>query len=162
MRADDVARENYEKYGHPDGPQALNLGVALPEWIFSQDKRAAPVILISLVGLCILLPLVGAACYLLRTNKYQGPNGVNQETLKIFAWCDPLVITDIRELLLTIAMRVYLVSASDIMRALFKDPLLCRNWWRDPCQSSSMVLMCIIVSPATAVQEGSTPMSHVP
>ena len=33
-----MARENYEKYGHPDGPQALNLGVALPEWIFSQVK----------------------------------------------------------------------------------------------------------------------------
>ena len=81
---DDVARENYEKYGHPDGPQALNLGVALPEWIFSQDKRAAPVILISLVGLCILLPLVGAACFLLSTNKYLGPNGVMQETLEIF------------------------------------------------------------------------------
>ena len=29
--ADDVARENYEKYGHPDGPQALNLvGPAAP------------------------------------------------------------------------------------------------------------------------------------
>ncbi len=41
--ADDVARENYEKYGHPDGPQALNLGVALPEWIFSQvGARARP------------------------------------------------------------------------------------------------------------------------
>jgi translocation protein SEC63 len=38
-----VARENYEKYGHPDGPQALNLGVALPEWIFSQvGARARP------------------------------------------------------------------------------------------------------------------------
>ncbi|BDA43749.1 Translocation protein SEC63 homolog [Coccomyxa sp. Obi] len=81
---DDVARENYEKYGHPDGPQALNMGVALPEWIFSRDKNAAPVILISLIGICVLLPLIVAACYLLRSNKYMGPNNVATETLEIF------------------------------------------------------------------------------
>ncbi|EIE19320.1 hypothetical protein COCSUDRAFT_48909 [Coccomyxa subellipsoidea C-169] len=81
---DDTARENYEKYGHPDGPQALNMGVALPEWIFSRDKHAAPVILISLIGICILLPLIVAACYLLRSNKYMGPNNVATETLEIF------------------------------------------------------------------------------
>ena len=34
--ADEESRKNYEKYGHPDGPQALNMGIALPEWIFRQ------------------------------------------------------------------------------------------------------------------------------
>ena len=82
--ADEEARKNYEKYGHPDGQQALNMGVALPEWIFSRDKHAAPVILISLIGICILLPLIAAACYLLRSNKYMGPNNVATETLEIF------------------------------------------------------------------------------
>jgi hypothetical protein len=42
------------------------------------------VILIALVSLCILLPLVGAACFLLSTSKYLGPNGVMQETMEIF------------------------------------------------------------------------------
>lgn len=63
------------------------MGVALPEWIFSQDKRAAPVILISLIGICVLLPLIVAACFLLRSNKYMGPNNVATETLEIFLRC---------------------------------------------------------------------------
>ena len=29
---DDVARANYEKYGHPDGKQQVKLGIALPAW----------------------------------------------------------------------------------------------------------------------------------
>lgn len=31
-----MARENYEKYGHPDGPQSVKLDIALPDWVFSQ------------------------------------------------------------------------------------------------------------------------------
>ena len=62
-------------------------GVALPEWIFSQDRRAAPWILIALVFFCILLPLVGAALFLLRTNKFVGSNQVAQQTIEIFARC---------------------------------------------------------------------------
>lgn len=39
MAADDVARENYEKYGHPDGPQSVKLDIALPDWVFSQVRH---------------------------------------------------------------------------------------------------------------------------
>ena len=28
---DDAVRENYEKYGHPDGKQSYSVGVALPK-----------------------------------------------------------------------------------------------------------------------------------
>ena len=31
------AKENWEKYGNPDGPQAASFGIALPSWIV--DKR---------------------------------------------------------------------------------------------------------------------------
>ena len=42
--ADKVSRENYEKYGHPDGPQAMRLlpVVALPEWLLSGDSQVWP------------------------------------------------------------------------------------------------------------------------
>ena len=89
-RADEVSRENYEKYGHPDGPQSLNMGVALPEWMFAADSKAAPLLLIGLVSLCILLPLVLMACFLANSNKYMGSGGVMAETLDIFVrWGAP-------------------------------------------------------------------------
>jgi hypothetical protein len=85
--ADDVSRENYEKYGHPDGPQALSMGVALPEWLLSQDAKAAPFVLISLVFVAIILPLGIAAWFLMNSNQYMGPNNVMRETLNAFLRC---------------------------------------------------------------------------
>eukprot|EP00873_Tetraselmis_striata_P025823 jgi/Tetstr1/446087/TSEL_033688.t1 len=81
---DDTARENYKKYGHPDGPQAMNIGVAMPSFLFTADKKTAPLMLLGLVGFGILLPLVVAACYLTRSNKYAGPNQVQHETLGLW------------------------------------------------------------------------------
>jgi hypothetical protein len=89
---DAVSRQNYEKYGHPDGPQVcvrpwvlpaappdarvsqapqrlhtplrhsavlcvracvraqgMNLGVALPAWMFSKDKGTSSLVLLALV-----------------------------------------------------------------------------------------------------------------
>lgn len=54
---DEAARKNYEKYGHPDGPQGMDVGVALPEWFFAKDKKKAPLVLLALVGCGIMLPL---------------------------------------------------------------------------------------------------------
>lgn len=59
---DEVSRRNYEKYGHPDGNQGINVGVALPEWFFSSDKKTAPIMLLALVGFGIMLPL-GVVCW---------------------------------------------------------------------------------------------------
>ena len=81
---DETSRENYEKYGHPDGPQSLNMGVALPEWMFAADSKAAPLLLIGLVSLCVLLPLVIMAWFLSNSTKYMGSSGVMAETLDIF------------------------------------------------------------------------------
>ncbi|KAA6421625.1 MAG: translocation SEC63 protein [Trebouxia sp. A1-2] len=81
---DETARKNYEKYGHPDGPQSLDIGIALPEWIFSKDRNTAPLVLGGLVGLGILLPLGIASWYLLRSNKFTGPNNVMHETMEIY------------------------------------------------------------------------------
>lgn len=83
-----MSRENYEKYGHPDGPQSINMGVALPEWMFAADSKAAPLLLIGLVSLCILLPLVVMACFLANSNKYMGSSGVMAETMDIFVRCN--------------------------------------------------------------------------
>uniref|UniRef100_A0A7S3R9Y3 J domain-containing protein n=1 Tax=Dunaliella tertiolecta TaxID=3047 RepID=A0A7S3R9Y3_DUNTE len=81
---DEVSRGNYEKYGHPDGPQAMNIGVALPNWMFSTDRRVAPLMLLALVGFGILLPLVLASWYMLSSNKYVGSGGIMTDTLAIY------------------------------------------------------------------------------
>ncbi|KAG2451784.1 hypothetical protein HYH02_003562 [Chlamydomonas schloesseri] len=81
---DEVARKNYEKYGHPDGQQAVDVGVALPTWLFTKDSRLAPLMLLGLVGVGILLPLGVVSWHMLNANRYAGPNGVMQETLSFY------------------------------------------------------------------------------
>ncbi|GIL50242.1 hypothetical protein Vafri_6471 [Volvox africanus] len=81
---DEVSRKNFELHGHPDGPQAMNVGVALPTWLFTKDSKVAPLMLLGLVGFGILLPLGVVSWYMLNSNRYSGPNGVMQETLSFY------------------------------------------------------------------------------
>mmetsp|Transcript_2646 Transcript_2646/g.4510 ORF Transcript_2646/g.4510 Transcript_2646/m.4510 type:complete len:749 (+) Transcript_2646:96-2342(+) len=81
---DETSRANYEKYGHPDGQQAVNVGVALPSFMFAKDSKMAPLMLLALVGVGILLPLVAASWYMLSSNRFSGPNNVMQETLAFY------------------------------------------------------------------------------
>ena len=66
---DPISRANYEKHGHPDGPQAVSVSVALPEWFFSNDRSTGPLILLTLLVCGIVLPLALATWYLSRQNK---------------------------------------------------------------------------------------------
>lgn len=81
---DEVSKENYKKYGHPDGPQAMSVSVALPEWFFSKDKQTAPLILLVLLFGGIVTPLGVAAWYLMGTQKFVGPNQLMEETIQLF------------------------------------------------------------------------------
>ena len=54
---DDVARENWEKYGNPDGPQAATFGIALPSWIVSEENSIW--LLVLYVGVFVFaLPII--------------------------------------------------------------------------------------------------------
>ncbi|KAJ4952870.1 hypothetical protein NE237_029702 [Protea cynaroides] len=77
---DPVSRENFEKYGHPDGRQGLQMGIALPEFLLNIDGASGGVLLLGIVGVCILLPLLLAVIYLSRSSKYTG-NYVMHQTL---------------------------------------------------------------------------------
>ncbi|KAF2077463.1 hypothetical protein CYY_001236 [Polysphondylium violaceum] len=50
---DEGVREKYEKYGNPDGPQAISVGIALPSWLINRSN--SPLVLAG-----YLLLLVGA------------------------------------------------------------------------------------------------------
>ncbi|KAJ4823716.1 DnaJ protein erdj2a [Turnera subulata] len=80
---DPVSRENYEKYGHPDGRQGFQMGIALPQFLLDIDGASGGILLLWIVGVCILLPLVIAVVYLSRSSKYTG-NYVMHQTLSAY------------------------------------------------------------------------------
>ncbi|XP_051138516.1 dnaJ protein ERDJ2A-like [Andrographis paniculata] len=69
---DPVSRENFEKYGHPDGRQGLKMGIALPQFLLNIDGASGGIMLLGIVGVCIILPLTIAVIYLSRSSKYTG------------------------------------------------------------------------------------------
>lgn len=77
---DPVSRENFEKYGHPDGRQGLQMGIALPKFLLDIDGSSGGILLLGIVGVCIILPLMIAVIYLSRSSKYTG-NYVMHSTL---------------------------------------------------------------------------------
>ncbi|KAJ6926227.1 hypothetical protein NC651_010608 [Populus alba x Populus x berolinensis] len=80
---DPISRENYEKYGHPDGRQGFKMGIALPQFLLDIDGASGGILLLWIVGVCILLPLVIAVIYLSRSAKYTG-NYVMHQTLSAY------------------------------------------------------------------------------
>lgn len=80
---DPISRENYEKYGHPDGKQGFRMGVALPQFLLNIDGASGGILLLGIVGVCILLPLMMAVIYLSRSSKYTG-NYVMHQTLSTY------------------------------------------------------------------------------
>ncbi|XP_071705859.1 dnaJ protein ERDJ2A-like isoform X1 [Rutidosis leptorrhynchoides] len=80
---DPISRENYEKYGHPDGRQGFQMGIALPEFLLNIEGASGGILLLWIVGVCILLPLVVAAVYLSKSSKYTG-NNVMHQTLSAY------------------------------------------------------------------------------
>ncbi|XP_071697235.1 dnaJ protein ERDJ2-like [Rutidosis leptorrhynchoides] len=80
---DPISRENFEKYGHPDGRQGLQMGIALPQFLLNIDGKSGAINLLGIVGICIILPLVIAVMYLSRSSKYTG-NYVLKHTLSAY------------------------------------------------------------------------------
>lgn len=80
---DPISRENFEKYGHPDGRQGLQMGIALPQFLLNIDGASGGILLLGIVGVCILLPLIMAVIYLSRSSKYSG-NYVMHHTVKTY------------------------------------------------------------------------------
>ncbi|CAH1431418.1 unnamed protein product [Lactuca virosa] len=69
---DPISRENFEKYGHHDRRQGLQMGIALPKFLLNIDGTSGAVNLLGIVGICIIMPLVMAVMYLSRSSKYNG------------------------------------------------------------------------------------------
>jgi len=67
---DDTARENWQKYGNPDGPGATSFGIALPSWIVEKENSIFVLGLYALVFMIALPTVVGIWWY--RSIKFNG------------------------------------------------------------------------------------------
>ena len=51
--SDETARANFEKYGHPDGPQTRTLSFAMPEWLLHPTGNVAAILVLMYLGLFV-------------------------------------------------------------------------------------------------------------
>lgn len=78
---DPAVREKWEKYGNPDGPQAMFVGIALPSFLVD-SKNSYLVLGLYVVFLVIVFPSI--AIWLWQRQKELAPNQVNRKTMMYF------------------------------------------------------------------------------
>lgn len=79
---DDAIRENWEKYGNPDGPQAMSVGIALPSWLIKKDNTHL-VLGVYLALLVIGLPAV-VGCWWRSWKKFDTSSKVMNSSMGLY------------------------------------------------------------------------------
>jgi preprotein translocase subunit Sec63 len=51
-----LAKENWQKYGNPDGKQALEVSIGLPTFLLNKDNHTT-ILVVYLVLMVVLVPL---------------------------------------------------------------------------------------------------------
>ena len=78
---DPVAKENWEKYGNPDGAGSMRLSIALPPLVYNK-KNHMPILIIFLLCVCVIFP---AALYMWYNNSQKfDENGVRVDNQRIY------------------------------------------------------------------------------
>ncbi|KAJ3309051.1 secretory subunit [Boothiomyces sp. JEL0838] len=78
---DEEARKLFDEFGHPDGKQAFQLGLALPSWLVEKSNSSL-VLLVYTLAFGIGLPVMVARWW--RNAKVTSKNQVLSETMGIF------------------------------------------------------------------------------
>lgn len=78
---DETIRENWEKYGHPDGRQEISMGIALPKKIVEGRYRMVVLAAYGLIFGCLLPALVGRWWF---GNRDKTKDGVNARSAAAF------------------------------------------------------------------------------
>jgi translocation protein SEC63 len=76
---DETARENYEKFGNPDGKQALEVSIGLPTWLLENPKV---VLVLYLVAIVVIIP-IGVGLWYANSKQY-GEKNIKYETYSLF------------------------------------------------------------------------------
>ncbi|BAO39751.1 protein translocation protein SEC63 [Kluyveromyces marxianus] len=78
---DEITKENYKKYGHPDGPQSTSHGIALPKFLV--EGSASPFVLFAyFVLLAVVLPVMVAKWW--SSSQEYTKHGIHSETASHF------------------------------------------------------------------------------
>jgi preprotein translocase subunit Sec63 len=78
---DEKSRENWEKYGNPDGPQGFSVTIGMPSFL-TYSKYENVVLVIYFIAFIIILPLVVWQWW--NKAKNYDPQGVRIQTLQMF------------------------------------------------------------------------------
>jgi translocation protein SEC63 len=78
---DEESRKKWEEFGHPDGKQAAELGLALPSWLLEKGNTGL-VLLVYTIIFGIALPVIVARWW--RNAKITSKNQVLNDTMGIF------------------------------------------------------------------------------
>ncbi|CDR94182.1 DnaJ domain containing protein, putative [Babesia bigemina] len=76
----DKFRQNYERYGNPDGPGMMKIGIGLPRFLVEVGNQ---VLILSLFFIVLLVVIPGIFFYYYRTQKQYTALGVRVETLQL-------------------------------------------------------------------------------
>eukprot|EP00919_Chromeraceae_sp_WS-2016_P046925 GHVR01111275.1.p1 GENE.GHVR01111275.1~~GHVR01111275.1.p1 ORF type:complete len:397 (+),score=64.79 GHVR01111275.1:107-1297(+) len=79
---DEVAKANYEKYGNPDGPSAMKVGIGLPRFLV-EEKHQLPMLVAFFFILLFVIPLVFLSYY--NKQKNYASNGLHVDTLQFLS-----------------------------------------------------------------------------
>lgn len=78
---DEIAKENFRKYGNPDGPESMRLAVGLPSFVLNK-KNHMPILILFLIFIVIILP--GFVLYWFNSTNSYDDAGVQVTNHKIF------------------------------------------------------------------------------
>ena len=76
---DEAARENYMKFGNPDGKQSLEVSIGLPVWLLENPKV---VMVLYLIAMCVIIP-IGVGLWYSNSKQY-GEKNITYETYSRF------------------------------------------------------------------------------
>jgi len=76
---DETSKANYEKYGNPDGKQAMEISIGLPKFILDNPKI---VLVLYLIGMVVIIPLAVGIWY--KNSKRFGDKNIEYDTYRAF------------------------------------------------------------------------------
>lgn len=80
---DPVARENWEKFGNPDGKQPMEVSLGLPTWLLMPENHNVVLVLYLLV-LVVAIPVAVGTYY--SNSKQYGEKMILNESYQVFAY----------------------------------------------------------------------------
>jgi translocation protein SEC63 len=78
---DEIAKENFRKFGNPDGPESMRLAVGLPSFVLNK-KNHMPILILFLIFIVVILP--GFVLYWFNSTNSYDDAGVQVTNHKIF------------------------------------------------------------------------------